>query len=276
MKCRTKFDIPACCACALLALLALAAFALILPRAALADNEANAFNPYTGRALPTAKAPRGDEARILKELGGKVSSTATEAAHRARWREEAYPIVAGGRNSRHEVLVLLDFADPASRPLWQAVTQAARSLSPDAARFVLFGYSEELYATDLIGLAIWASLERPGQALDCVSWSLRRWDEIKAGQKKQGRVKKFVTEYDAVVTSRDYPMAFTAMGRFRPPVPEDGQSRLARYIYEAGNVNLFQTTEVRAYYKVEKLPALVVDGAVFTKISGSELLQRLR
>lgn len=246
------------------------------PVCALADGEPNAFNPYTGKPLPSSRALKDEEAKILRELGGKPRSIASDASWRKNWKEEIYPVVRGSRSARHEVIVLLDMADPASRPLWKAVAEATKGLPEDSARVVLFGRSRELYATDLIGMAVWASVNRRGQAVEYVDWALRRWDEIKAGQKKAGRVKAFNNEYDAVLTRKDYPMTFTAMSRFKPAVPEKEQSELATYAYEAGNVNLFQATEVASFYGVERFPAVVVDGKVLKKVSASALKDMLR
>ncbi|MDO5536064.1 MAG: hypothetical protein Q4F72_00835 [Desulfovibrionaceae bacterium] len=246
------------------------------PAPAAADNDANAFNTYTGKPLPASRTPQGDEAEILKALGGRPRSIAADTAYRKHSRQELYPCLYGTPGAGHEVLVLLDFASPASRPLWEAVRGAVAKVPASAARVVLFGRSNEAYAMDLTGLAIWAARERPGQAVDYVTWALRRWDEVKAGQRRLGAERVFRDEYDAVVTPKDYPMVFTGMSRFRPAVPEKDQSEVARYVYDAGNVNLFQSTEVCSYYGVEKMPALVVDGKVYTKMTAAELVSLLK
>ncbi len=246
------------------------------PAAVMADNEANAFNTYTGRDLPSSRTPRGEEAKILQELGGRPRSIAADTAYRQHAKQELYPCLWGGLNAPHEVLVLLDFASPDSRPLWEAVRGAVEQAGPEQARVVLFGRSSETYGTDLAGMAIWAARERSGQALDYVSWALRRWDEVKAMQKKQGTSRPFRNEYDAVATKKDYPMTFMAMARFKPPVPEQDQSDIARYAYDAGNVNMFQSSEVCTYYGVERVPALVVDGVVHTGITADELAALLK
>ncbi len=246
------------------------------PARVLADNDANAFNTFTGRELPSSRTPKGEEAEILRQMGGRPRSIAADTAYRQNWRQELYPCLWGSVRAPHEVLVLLDFASPASRPLWEAVVGATRKVSPDKARVVLFGRSAEPYATDLVGMAIWASMERQGQAMDFVSWALRRWDEIKAVQRNKGIRRIFRHEYDAVASPRDYPMTFTAMTRFKPPVPEQQQSELARYVYDAGNVNMFQATEVCTFYKAGSTPALVVDGVVYTKMTAEQLTSLLR
>lgn len=237
--------------------------------------EANAFNPHTGKPLPMTRQPKGDEAKILAALGGKPRSVASDAGWRTHWREEVYPVLQGSLTAPHEVLVVVDFADPRSRTIWAEVVRAARAVPADQARFVLFGRSSELYATDLTGLAIWAARERKAQVFDYVTWAMQRWDAIKAGQKKQGRVRVFQNEYDAVLTQKDYPLVFIAMDKvFRPGVPEREQSALASYAYEAGNLNLFQTTEVCSYYKLSTPSGLIVDGRVLE--NPAELVSRLR
>lgn len=250
-----------------------AALLLGSPSAQAAD--ANAFNPYTGKPLPVTREVKGEEAKILSALGGTPRSIAADAAYRANWKEEIYPIVQGSTSSRHEVLVVIDLADPKSRQIWQQVARVAKSTPAGTARFVLFGKSSELYATDLTGLAIWAARERKGQAIDYLSWAMQRWDTIKQGLKKQGKARPFNNEYDAVLTKKDYPMVFVAMERcFKPSVPASEQSTLATYAYEAGNINLYQATEVCRYYDIKTPSALVVDGEVLD--NPSELAARLK
>lgn len=245
---------------------------------ALADGAANAFNPYTGKAMPSSRKVKGEDSKILEALGGTQRSIATDAAYRPHWKEEAYPVLKGTRDARHEVLFVLDMADPAARPLWKTVRAAMDKLPVSQARLVLFARSAEVYATDLAGLAIWACRERPGQAMTYLSWVLQRWDDIKSAQRRKGSVRPFNNEYDAVLSRKDYPMAFVAMNScFKPRVPEKDQSRLAAYIYEAGNINLYQATEVCRYYELETPSGLIVDGKVVDRgISASALKALLR
>ncbi len=246
------------------------------PAVSMAGSDANAFNPYAGKELPSSRTPKGDEAGILKAIGGRPRSIAADTAYRQHGRQELYPCLWGDIRAPHEVLVLLDFASPDSRPLWKAVTDAVKRTSPDRARVVLFGKSGETYGTDLTGMAIWAARERQGQAMEYVSWALRRWDEVKEAQRKMGTLRPFRDEYDAVAGRRDYPMTFMAMTRFKPAVPDAEQSDIARYAYDAGNVNMFQASEVCTYYGVERVPALVVDGVVYTSMSADRLAGLLK
>lgn len=251
--------------------------ALLVPCSAepVSAAEANAFNPYTGKPLPVTRQPKGDEAKILAAMGGSTRSLAADAGWRTHWREEAYPVLQGSLTAPHEVLVILDFADKASRSLWAEVVKAAKAVPADKARFVLFGKSSELYATDLTGLAIWAARERKAQVFDYITWAMQRWDAIKAGQKKQGRVKPFQNEYDAVLTKKDYPLVFIAMEKvFKPRVAEREQSALASYAYEAGNINLFQASEVCRYYELAAPSGLIVDGEVLD--NPAQLLHALK
>lgn len=243
--------------------LAALASALLFGSTSVQAADANAFNPYTGKPLPVTRQVKGEEAKILSALGGTPRSIAADAAYRANWKEEIYPILKGSTASRHEVLVVIDFADPKSRQIWQQVARVAKSTPDASARFVLFGKSAELYATDLTGLAIWACRERKGQAIDYVTWAMQRWDSIKQGLKKQGKARPFHNEYDAVLTRKDYPMVFVAMEKcFKPRVAQAEQSKLATYAYEAGNINLFQASEVCRYYELKSQSGLIVDGVV--------------
>ena len=92
---------------------------------------------------------------------------------------------------------------------------------------------------------------------------MQRWDSIKQGLKKQGKARPFHNEYDAVLTRKDYPMVFVAMEKcFKPRVAAAEQSNLATYAYEAGNINLFQASEVCRYYELKSQSGLIVDGEV--------------
>lgn len=46
---------------------------------------------------------------------------------------------------------------------------------------------------------------------------------------------------------------------------------MAQYVYDAGNVNLFQASEAAKYYSVKRLPAVVVDGRVLSSPSASAI-----
>lgn len=146
------------------------------------------------------------------------------------------------------------------------------SLSPSQARVVLLASNREPYGMDMTGLVIWASYSRsPEQAADCLTWALDRWNEVKSRQKKAGKARRFVTEYDAVASPTDDPMVFQGMSRLNPPVPESQQCDVAQYVYDAGNVNLFQASEAAKYYSVKRLPAVVVDGRVLSSPSASAI-----
>ena len=86
-----------------------------------------------------------------------------------------------------------------------------------------------------------------------------------------GKARRFVTEYDAVASPTDDPMVFQGMSRLNPPVPESQQCDVAQYVYDAGNVNLFQASEAAKYYSVKRLPAVVVDGRVLSSPSASAI-----
>ncbi|MBQ7738399.1 MAG: hypothetical protein IJT59_01925, partial [Desulfovibrionaceae bacterium] len=123
---------------------------------------ADAFNPWRQDKLPSSKHLSNDGRAIVQIMGGRAQSIQGEAAHRRHWREEMYPVVFGTPQSAHEIIVLIDFANPKSASLWQEVVTASRSLSPQTAKIVVFGQNSELYGTDLIGFMIWISHERKG------------------------------------------------------------------------------------------------------------------
>lgn len=83
----------------------------------------------------------------------------------------------------------------------------------------VFANSKEYYGTDLMGMGIWISHSRPGQAMQYMTYALSRWNEIKAAQKKKGRVLAFNNEYDATAESSDLPIHYSYMTKLRPGEP---------------------------------------------------------
>lgn len=237
---------------------------------------ANAFNPYMQAKLPNTREFSSEGQQMLGAMGGAQPTIEGEAAHRKNWREEIYPVVFGDRTAPHEILVLLNFASPRSAEVWKAVTQASRSLSPKQCKIAVFGNSTENYGTDLMGLAIWIAHSRPGQAMPYLTYALDRWNEVKAAQRRAGNVKTFRNEYDATATATDYPIHYAYLSRVKPPVPASDELNVARYCYNAGNVNMYQTTQLCRYYGVRELPAVIVDGKVLGKVSADAILKALQ
>lgn len=237
---------------------------------------ANAFNPYMQAKLPNTREFSTEGQQMLGAMGGGQPTIEGEAAHRRNWREEVYPVVFGERTAPHEILVLLNFANPKSAEVWKAVTTASRSLSPQQCKIAVFGNSTENYGTDLMGLAIWIAHSRPGQAMPYLTYALDRWNEVKQAQRRAGTVKTFKNEYDATVTAADYPIHYAYLSRLKPPVPAADELNVAKYCYNAGNVNLYQTTQLCQYYGVRELPTVIVDGKVLGKVSADAILKALK
>ena len=232
---------------------------------------ADAFNPWRQNKLPSSKRLSSDGRAIVQSMGGHAQSIQGEASHRRHWREEVYPVVFGTPQSAHEVIVILDFANPKSASVWQEVVKASKSLSPQSTKVVVFGQSSELYGTDLIGVMIWISHERKGQAMDFLSYALNRWNEVKNEQKRLGKLKAFKNEYDSTAKTSDYPIHYNYISRLNPPVPESEELKLARYSYDAGNVNMYEAMQVAKYYGVKSLPAVIVDGHVLSSPSAQSI-----
>ncbi len=237
---------------------------------------ANAFNPYMQTKLPNTRELTAEGQRMLGAMGGAMPTIEGEAAHRRNWRDEIYPVVFGERTAPHEILVLLDFSSPRSAEVWKAVVKASRSLSPQQCKIAVFGNSTENYGTDLLGLAIWIAHSRPGQAMPYLTYALDRWNEVKAAQRRAGTVRTFKNEYDATASATDYPIHYGYLSRLRPPVPAADELDVARYCYDAGNVNMYQTTQLCRYYGVNELPAVIVDGRPLGKVSADAILKALR
>ena len=66
------------------------------------------------------------------------------------------------------------------------------------------------------------------------------------------------------------------MSRLNPPVSESQQCDVAQYVYDAGNVNLFQESEAAKYYRVNRLPAVVVDGRVLSSPSAGAITSAVK
>ncbi|MDR1856187.1 MAG: hypothetical protein LBR22_03390 [Desulfovibrio sp.] len=214
---------------------------------------------------------------MLQQMGSSAQRIEGEAGHRPHWREELYPVIFGEPMAPHEILVLLDFANPITHNVWDAVVQASRTVSPSKAKIAVFGNSAEKYGTDLMGFAIWLSYSRKGRGMDYLTWALARWDTIKADQKRlRGAAIPFEMEFDAVASQTDYPMIFDYMNKLVPPVREMDEVTLSRYCYDAGNVNMYQAVQIAAYYGVKKLPAIIVDGKVLPQASADAIVAAVK
>lgn len=238
---------------------------------------ANVFNPWMKNTLPNTRELSAEGRIMVGSMGGAAQSIQREAAHRAHWREEVYPVVFGDKQAPHEIIVLLDFADPDSEKVWAQVRKAARSLSPEQAKIVAFGNSRENYGTDLMGLAIWISYSRPAQAMPYLDYALQSWNTVKAAQRKtRGKAVPFRTEYDATAKASDFPIHYSYFSRLNPPIPAAQQPDVARYCYDAGNVNMYQASQLASYYGVKRLPAVIVDGRILDTPDAGDITAALK
>lgn len=236
---------------------------------------ANAFNPWMNNSLPNTRAMTQEGQDMLGNMGGKIQSIEGEAAYRKNWRDEIYPVVFGKKDAPGEIMVILDFSNPESEKVWNSVVQASKSLNPNNCKIVVFGRNSEPYGTDLIGLAIWISYSRPGQAMSYLTYALNRWNEVKALQKKNGQTKKFVNEYDATATAKDFPIHYAWFSHLNPPVPANQELAVGKYCFNAGNVNMYQANQICQYYGVKNLPAVIVNGKILHNVSENTILQAL-
>ena len=237
---------------------------------------ANAFNPWMNQKLPNTRASSSESQQMLAHLGATAQSIEGEAAHRKHWREEIYPIVFGSRTAPGEIIVLLDFAKTRSAEVWKNVVEASKSINPDTAKIVVFGHSGEPYGTDLMGLAIWISYSRPNQAMPYLTYALDRWNEVKEAQKRAGGAKKFTNEYDATASSTDFPIHYAYFKRLNPPVPASQELGLGKYCFDAGNVNMYQASQIASYYGVKSLPAVLVNGKILNNPEPAAILGALK
>ncbi|GHU90086.1 hypothetical protein AGMMS49974_07990 [Deltaproteobacteria bacterium] len=49
---------------------------------------------------------------------------------------------------------------------------------------------------------------------------------------------------------------------------------MAKYCYDARNVNLYQAVQISWYYGVKSLPAVIVDGKILGSISTDAIVMR--
>lgn len=239
-------------------------------------SSANDFNPWMREKLPNTRQIGSEGEKMLGALGATRQSIEGEARHRRNWREEIYPVVFGDKQAPNEIIVVLDFANPASEKVWEAVARASASLQPSQCKIVVFGRNGEPYGTDLIGLAIWIAHQRPGQAIPYLDYALKRWNAVKAAQKSAGITRIFKNEYDATATSQDYPIHYAYLSRLSPPVPANQELAVAKYCFDAGNVNMYQANQVCQHYGVKALPAVIVNGRVLASVSADSILAALR
>lgn len=233
--------------------------------------QGNKYNPYVQAHLPRAEVS-SESLALLGAMGARPSTIQEEASHRKTWKEEVYPVVFGNRKSANEVLVFLDYAAPDSERVWQEVVRASRQLNARTSKIVVFGNSKEKYGTELMGGGIWMVWNRPEQAMEYYTYTLNRWNSVKARQRQQGRVKPFTYEYDATAMPTDQPILYTYLGTLRPPVPGKSQVEMVRYSYDAGSVNMFQAVSAARDYGVKSLPAVVVNDVLISNPTAEKIV----
>lgn len=223
---------------------------------------ANAFNPYMQKRLPNTRGLSSEG----QAIGGQAVAIEAEAAHRPHWKEELYPVVFGSPSAAHEVLVVVDFAKPQSQTVWNEVVAATHNMPPNACKVVVFAKNSENYGTDLMGLAIWHAWARKGQVVPYLTYVFKEWQIAKAKQRKEGKVRVFNNEYDSAIAG-GYPIHYNWLMGLKPAISADQELQIARYSYDAGNVNMYQTVQVMRYYGIGSLPAVLVDGKSLPKVS---------
>lgn len=235
----------------------------------------NKYNPYVQSRLPSGMV---DESRdqMLKEMGASAATLQDEVKHRPHWKEEVYPVVFGERKSANEVLVFLDYAAPQSEAVWLEVVKATKQLNPKTTKVVVLGRSSEKYGTELMGGGVWASYMRPQAAMQYFTYTLNRWNTVKAQQGRKGKPRSFVYEYDATVDATDQPILYTFLGQAQPPVPGKEHVDIVRYAYDAGNVNLFQAVSTAPDYGVKNFPAVVVNSRLISQPTAQKIVDAVK
>lgn len=247
--------------------LALTCLCCICTGCSFAGGNSNPYNPYVQSRLPSAE-PSAEASQAMEKLGGKSTTIQDEASYRKYWKEELYPVVFGDKKAPHSIMVLLDYADPQSQQMWDVVARATSRLDPSKVQVVVFGHSKEQYGTELMGYGIWINVLRPKQAVAYYSYSLSQWNDVKRRQKaSRGKAIPFQYEFDSTAGQTERPFVYNFIDRLSPPVPEKQQSEALKYVYDAGNINMFQAVEIAKYYNVKKLPAVIIDGTVLKQVT---------
>lgn len=240
-----------------------------------AGGNANRYNPYAQSRLPeNTQSP--EIASIIEKMGGHTTTIQDEASYRKYWKEELYPVVFGDKKAPNTILVLLNYSAPQSQHVWNAVVQATSKLEPSKVQVVVFANSTEQYGTELMGYGIWVSIMRPKQAMAYYSYTLGQWNDVKRRQAMRGMVRNFQYEFDGVAGDTEMPFVHTFIESLKPPVPHKQQAELLDYAYDAGNVNMYQAVEVSNYYGVQQLPAVIINDAVLTQVTVSNILNALK
>lgn len=250
-------------------------FCVLFAGCSFAGGNGNQYNPYVQSRLPAAT-PSEDIMQGIEKMGGKTTTIQDEASHRKYWKEELYPVVFGDKKAPNTIMVLLDYASPQSQQVWNDVVQAVSRMDPNKVQVVVFGNSNEQYGTELMGYGIWVSIMRPKQAMAYYSYTLGQWNDVKRRQAMRGKVRNFQYEFDGIAGDTEMPFVHPFMERLNPPVPHKQQSELLDYAYDAGNVNMYQAVEVKNYYGVQQLPAVIVNDSVLGQVTVANILNALK
>lgn len=237
-----------------------------------AGGNSNPYNPYVQSRLPSA-APSAEMAQAMEKMGGKSTTIQDEASYRKYWKEELYPIVFGDKKAPRTIMVLLDYAAPQSQQVWDIVAKTASRLDPGKVQIVVFGNSKEQYGTELMGYGIWVNILRPKQSMAYYSYTLSQWNDVKRRQKaSRGKAIPFQYEFDGTAGQTERPFVYNFIDRLTPPVPEKQQREALKYVYDAGNVNMFQAVDIEKHYGVKSLPAVIIDGTVLKQVTEAGIM----
>ena len=99
---------------------------------------------------------------------------------------------------------------------------------------------------------------------------------MKKNNLKDKSIMKFTNEYDATVGPKDMPIHYSYFSKLRPVIPANEEINVARYCYDAGNVNMYQTTQIMEYFGVKNLPCVIVDGKVLSNVSAKNIIDAMK
>lgn len=168
--------------------------------------KANAFNPYLHTSLPNLRANDAESQAMLQKWAAGQPPSKVKPRTGPSGSRKFIPYFLAIPKRRTKCWCRLRIL-PRRRVKrfgrrWQ---RPAALFRPSSARWRYLPTVRNI--TEPISWA-WASgfLTRPGQAMQYMTYALSRWNEVKAAQKKKGRVAAFNNEYDATAESSDFPI----------------------------------------------------------------------
>ncbi len=239
--------------------------------------KANAFNPWMNKSLPNTRTLSAEGMAMVQAMGADRQSIEDEAAYRPHWREEIYPVFFGNRRPRTSSSCCWTLPRPTAPVSGRPCAMPRPSSRPLTPRSPFLPKIRRTYGTDLMGMGIWISYERKGQAMDYhEATPSANGTASRPPRRSRGAACPSPTSTTPRSKPTDLPIHYAYMAKLRPAVPSSQELDVARYCYNAGNVNMYQAVQISRYYGVKRIPAVIADGKVLVLAFGHGHRIRLR